>query len=461
MKLNPPYIKILLLTAISGTLAFLGFSSGFTSAQSLTIFVFLFSILGTLFFWDLRVSLVFLGSGILFLTRSVDIESFIKFASLDVILFLIGMMISVAVVRESGVFRIFVQLVLRIKRMNGVKLFILLGIISAIFSALMGEVASILLMAAMVFDVCKSLKVKSAPLIIFSVLATNIGSASTLLGNPVGVLLALRGGLSFEDFLSFAFPVSLIILLVSIAILLLWYRQYVKEISSKLALKDNLAIANSYALDKRAKASIAVFLLMLLSIAFHKRIEIMFGLENNGALIFTPVIFAGILMMIRKDKALFFVEHGVDWVSILFFIFLFAQTGVIQASGVGQLLAERIAATLGTHPKVLSAAVLFSSGFLSSILDNTVVVASYIPVVQDLQHMHINLKALWWCILFGACYGGNITVIGSTANIVALGALEREEGVKVNFVEWFKIGLIVGVISMAIAYLAVVYFVRL
>jgi len=293
------------------------------------------------------------------------------------------------------------------------------------------------------------------------VLATNIGSASTLLGNPVGVLLALRGGLSFEDFLSFAFPVSLIILLVSIAILLLWYRQYVKEISSKLALKDNLAIAGSYVLDKKARASIAVFLLMLLSIAFHKRIEIMFGLENNGALIIAPVIFAGILMMMRKDRALFFVEHGVDWASILFFIFLFAQTGVIQASGVGQLLAERIAATLGTHPKVLSAAVLFSSGFLSSILDNTVVVASYIPVVQDLQHMHINLKALWWCILFGACYGGNITVIGSTANIVALGALEREEGVKVNFVEWFKIGLIVGVISMAIAYLAVVYFVRL
>lgn len=454
-------IKITVLLAISGISSFLSFKSGFTPIQSFTLFVFLTSILGTLFFWDLRVSLVFLGSGILFLTKSLDIESFIKFASLDVILFLIGMMITVAVIKETGIFHLFIRAVLRIKRINGIKLFFLLGLLSALFSALMGEVASILLVVAMIFDISKSLKIKAAPLVIFSVFTTNIGSASTLLGNPVGVLLALRGGLSFEDFLSFAFPVSAIVLAVVIVILLFWYKPYIKELTSKLSLNHSFTAPDPYLFNRSVKISIAVFILMLASIALHKRIEVFFGLENNSILVIAPVIFAGLLMMIRKDKALYFIERGVDWASILFFIFLFAQTGVIQASGIGQLFAEKIAAAFGTHPKILSATVLFSSGFLSSVLDNTVVVASYIPVVQDLQFMHINLKALWWCILFGACYGGNITIIGSTANIVALGALEREEGVKVNFLEWFKIGLIVGIISMAIAYLAVIYFVHL
>ncbi len=461
MKLKAPYMKVLVLLAISGACAFLGFYSGLTLAQSFISFVFLTSILGTLFFWDLRVSLVFLGSGVLFLTRSVNLENFIKFASLDVILFLVGMMISVAVIRESGIFHLFIRAVLRIRHINGVKLFIILGVLSAIFSALMGEVASILLMVAMIFDICKSLKIKAAPLVIFSVFTTNIGSASTLLGNPVGVLLALRAGLSFEDFLRFALPVSLLVLFIAIAVLAIWFRPYIREISLKLALKVNPGVIEGYVFDARAKASLAVFLLMLVSIALHKRIETAFGLETNSILVIAPIIFAGLLMMIRKDKALYFIEHGVDWASIAFFIFLFAQTGVIQASGIGQFLAERIASVFGTHPKVLSATVLFSSGFLSSILDNTVVVASYIPVVSDLQFMHINLNTLWWCILFGACYGGNITVIGSTANIVALGALEKEEGVRASFTEWLKIGLIVGSISMLIAFLAVIYFVHL
>ncbi len=458
MKASSSYLKILILSLISGLLAILCFLNGFTLKQSFVIFIFLFSILGTLFFWDLRVSLVFLGSGVLFLTRSVDLENFIKFASLDVILFLIGIMIVIGAMRETGIFHLLISAILRIKRINGIALFVLLGVISAALSALMGEVASILLMTAMVFDMCKSLKIKAAPLVIFSVLTTNIGSAATLLGNPVGVLLALRGGLSFEDFLRCAFPVSAVVLIVVIAILLIWYRPYIKEISSKLKSENIQAAPFSFSLDNRTKISILIFLLMLASIAFHRRLEILFGIENNAILVISPVIFAGLLMIFRQDKALSYIERGVDWTSILFFMFLFAQTGVIQASGIGQLFAEKITAAFGTHPKLLSGMALFSSGFLSSVLDNTVVVSSYIPVIKNLHLMQASLKPLWWCVLFGACYGGNITIIGSTANIVALGALEREEHLKVSFIDWLKIGIIVGIVSMLIAYFAVISF---
>lgn len=458
MKGNSPYLKILIMTAISALLAVICLLSGFTVKQSFILFIFLTSISGTLFFWELRVSLVFLGSGILFLTRSVDLESFIRFASLDVILFLIGMMIVIAAMRETGIFHLLISSILKIKHIKGPTLLLLLGIISAVFSAFMGEVASILLMTAMVFDICRLLKIKAVPLVIFSVLTTNIGSAATLLGNPVGVLIALRGGLSFEDFLRCAFPVSAVVLLVAIAVLLIWYRPYVKEISSRLASGEHRIAPVSFSLDNRAKISIIIFLLMLVSIAFHKRVEILFGIENNAVLIISPVIFAGLLMIFRQDKASYYIEQGVDWVSILFFMFLFAQTGVIQACGIGQLFAGKITEAFGTHPRLLSGMVLFSSGFLSSVLDNTVVVASFIPVIKSLHLMHSSLKPLWWSLLFGACFGGNITIIGSTANIIALGALEREGHIKVNFLDWLKIGLIAGIVSMLIAYFAVISF---
>ncbi|MBN2569476.1 MAG: hypothetical protein JXB42_08625 [Deltaproteobacteria bacterium] len=120
--------------------------------------------------------------------------------------------------------------------------------------------------------------------------------------------------------------------------------------------------------------------------------------------------------------------------SLLFFLFLFAQAGVIHASGLAQALAEKLVHIMGTKPAILSGTIIFSSGILSSILDNSVVVASFIPMVNSLQSLNISLKPLWWCLLFGACYGGNITVIGSTANIVALGILEKES--KITAISW-------------------------
>jgi len=120
-------------------------------------------------------------------------------------------------------------------------------------------------------------------------------------------------------------------------------------------------------------------------------------------------------------------------------------------------LTEKLLAQIGSHPKVLVGVTLFSSGILSGILDNTVVVASYIPVVKNLHLMDSSLHLLWWALLFGACFGGNITAIGSTANIVALGILEKERNIKINFVGWLKLGLIIGLVSMAIAYLALLW----
>jgi len=448
--------KALLLVSICLLAGLGGYFGGLSSKQALIVSVFSVSIAGTLLFWDFRLALVFTAGSILFVISGVTIGRFIEFASIDVILFLIGMMIVIGAMKEAGVFQGLVGFLLHIRNLSGVRLFVITMILSAALSALTGEVTSIIVMVAIILDICKSLEIDPVPLVISSVLTTNIGSASTLLGNPIGILIALRGGLTFEDFLTRALPLSVVVLGAVILTLCIWYRDYIREISSRLAgRKNSQRTAQAVSPGFRERTNILLFALMIVLIALHKRLEMLLGMTENDLLIILPVIFAGFFMFLRPEKIRSYIENEVEWSSLLFFMFLFAQAGVIQSSGVAEFLARRLVESTGSHPAVLSAVTLFSSGLLSGVLDNTVVVASYIPVVKNLHLLHFSLKPLWWCLLFGACFGGNITAIGSTANIVALGLLEKEQNRKVNFIEWLKLGLIVGILSLAISYAAV------
>jgi Na+/H+ antiporter NhaD/arsenite permease-like protein len=451
--------KILLMILISLTLGILSYFGGFPLKQSFIISIFSISILGTLFFWDFRLSFVFMGSSLLLLTHAVDLENFIKFASLDVILFLIGMMIIVGMMKEAGFFNWVITMLLRAKKLDGKKLFILIMIISALLSGLMDEVSSMIIMMAVILEICSFLEISPIPMVISSVLATNIGSASTVLGNPIGVLIAARGTLSFENFLTFALPVSIIVLGFTIFTLCIVYRSYIKGISLKLKPhQENEAFLHLISIppDYRTRISMLIFGITVLLIALHRRLEILFTLEENSMLIMLPIISAGVVMVYRHDKARYYVEHEVEWNSLLFFMFLFAQAGVIQASGVANILAGKIIDIIGNHPKILLGSILFSSGLLSSVLDNVVVVASYVPIVKSLHMFSSNLRPIWWSVLFGGCYGGNITMIGSTANIVALGILDKKHNIKINFFQWLKVGLLVGLLSMAVSYLIII-----
>jgi Na+/H+ antiporter NhaD/arsenite permease-like protein len=432
--------------------------AGLTANQSFILAIFSLSILGTLLFWDFRLAFVFIGSGILFLASGVSIEQFIKFASLDVIVFLLGMMIVVGMLKESGLFHQLVGLLLNKARLGGLGLFVTLMVLSAVFSAVAGEVTSIIVMVAVIFGICDSLKINPAPLVISSVLTTNVGSAATLLGNPVGILIALRSDLTFEDFLTRALPVSAVVLAITIAILCLWYRRYIKDMSARMAQGAAAGAVGKYeGLSAGSLVNILIFVALILSIALHRRLELLLHFEENRLLVISPIIFAGVAILFRCDSVKYCIRQEVEWKSLLFFMFLFAQAGIIQSSGVSQFLAEAVVKHIGNGPRVLLGTMLFSSGMLSGILDNTVVVSSYIPMVKNLHLMHSSLQPLWWAILFGACFGGNITAIGSTANIVALGLLEKEKKIRVNPFEWLKLGLPLGILSMFVAYLAVAF----
>jgi len=444
--------KIISLFALSALAGAAGFFVGLDAKQTIILFIFSISILATLFFWDARISFVFIGSGLLLILNAIALEDFLKFASLDVILFLIGMMIIVGMMKDAGFFNWFVTTILRLKNLTGVKLFIYISVASAVLSALMGEVTSIMIMANAIFDIAAFLEVPATPLIITSVMATNTGSAATLIGNPVGILIAARSKLSFEDFLINALPVSFLVLVAVIAVMLWWYRNYVRLLDEKLSIStrgnDSFLYLISVPPDKKTRISMWIFAATILLMSFHRRLETLFGISENTLLMMLPVISAGVVMIYRHDKARHYIEHEVEWQSVLFFMFLFAQAGVIQSSGIAGIIAQKML-SLVKSPGALAGGILFTSGALSSVLDNTVVVASYIPVIKSMNFMDGGI--LWWALLFGACFGGNITMIGSSANIVALGLLEKKSNIKITSYEWLKIGLIVGIFSTGIA----------
>lgn len=454
-------LKIYLIIGISILAALTGFKIGFSSHQAVTTGIFCMTILGIIFFWELKLSFVFFGAGILLLTRSVDLENLLKFASLDVILFLIGMMILVGMLNEAGLIFWIITKLLSIKGITGTRLFLLLMGISAISSGLMGEVASIIIIAKIILTISDFFEIDPIPLLIPAVLATNIGSSSTVLGNPIGVLIAARGNLSFEDFLMQALPITIIVLIMTVVILFFWFRKYIQRLNEKLtSLGENKIFLSliSISASRKVKISAFIFIVTLIAIALHHRFELLFGLQENTLLLMLPIVSAGIVLLYRRDKVQYYIEHEVEWSSILFFLFLFAQAGVIKYSGISDFFANKLIANIGMHPGLLSGFMLYSSGFLSSVLDNTVVVASFVPTVQSLGSAHVSLKPIWWAILFGACYGGNITVIGSTANIVAMNILEKQLNKKIDFFAWLKIGLVVGLFSMTVAFILILLF---
>ncbi len=204
------------------------------SAQTISVTVFLIIILATLFFWSFRLAIAFLGLPVLILTKTLEIEVFREHSSLEVILFLIGMMVVVGGLRDLGFFTWIIQSILKMKGMTGRRFVLVSAVVSALTASAVDEVTSILFMAALTFQVCDVLKVRPVPFLIICVMATNVGSAGTMLGNPVGILIGSRAGLTFEDFMVWAFPVMVLSLVATIILLLVWYRPEINELDRRL-----------------------------------------------------------------------------------------------------------------------------------------------------------------------------------------------------------------------------------
>ncbi len=428
---------------------------GMDPRQSLSIAIFSMSILGTLFFWDFRLSFAFIGTSVLLATKTIDLEHVLEFSSLEVILFLVGMMVIIGLLKDSGIFAWIVSIILRIPRLTAKKFVIIIAFLSALFAGMVDEVTSIIFMVAAILEICDYFEVDPSPFIIISVLATNIGSAGTVLGNPIGILIASKSGLTFEDFILKALPLAFVSLLAAITILMFWYKNAIvmfEKNIKKFGANDILLKLISVPAEKRLKINLVIFFIVLVFISLHHRIEILLDLEPNTVLVIIPLVASGLIMVWKHRRARKYIEKDVEWWTLLFFLLLFVQAGTLKYTGSTIFIADKLIKTTGNNINFLTGIILWISTLGSSLLDNVVLVAAFIPVVQGLQALDVHSHSLWWALLFGGCLGGNITLIGSTANIVALGILEKEKNIKMAFLRWFWVGLSTGLVTTCIVW---------
>jgi len=421
--------------------------------QTISLLVFTSTVAGTLLFWNFRLAFALGGVGILMGFRILSLDLMIDYMSLDVIVFLVSMMIIVETTERTGIFRTIGNYIVRISRNSPRRLIVWFMILAALLAALVDEVTAILIVGTILIETCQRIRLEVRPFMISTVFAINIGSAATVIGNPVGVLIAFKAGLSFEDFLIWATPVVLVSLAATILIVLVYFRRQLAHENCETDLQTDMPpIVKG---DRRYLPSLCLFLSALVLVGLHVRLEHLMNLEKNTLLLAIPFIAAALALTMHHKEAKEIVEGGVDWWTLLFFMFLFAKTATLQETGVIDRVAGEIVKIANGDEVVLSSILTWPTALLSGTIDNLPLVAALIPVVHAIEQNGIAVYPYWWLILFVGCFGGNLTLVGSTANIVALGQMEKKIGHSIGFVEWFKIGLIVCVVTLAIAQLSI------
>jgi Na+/H+ antiporter NhaD/arsenite permease-like protein len=372
----------------------------------------------------------------------------------DVIFLLLGMMIIVGVLRRTGVFEFVAIWAAKRAKGSPLRVMILLVLITAVASALLDNVTTVLLIAPVTLLVCDRLGVSPIPYLIAEALASNIGGTATLIGDPPNIIIASRSGLSFNDFLINLAPIAALALALFVAMLPVLFRGSFsvdpERVADVMALEEREAIK-----DPR--------LLIICGIVLA---GVFAGFIGHAALHIEPSVVAllgaGLLVLLSRSKPRDFMP-SVEWETLLFFTGLFIMIGALVKTGVIGALAEAAARATGGDALVATMLILFVSAILSGIIDNIPYVAAMSPIVLQLSEGiadPVQSNALWWSLAIGADFGGNLTAIGASANVVILGIAKRS-GYPITFWEFTKTGAVVTVVTILLAapYLWLRYFV--
>ena len=457
----PKYILYpIILAGIAITVSF----GGLNTEQIAAVTIFASLIVGTLLFWRFRLAFALVGIAAMLGLGLLDTDTMIEFAGFDMILFLVGMMIVVGFLEEKKFFEHLLGKIMKGVGNNPVKLVVILMLMSALFAALVDEVTSILFMTATVLHLTGKLRISAIPLVMMTVFATNIGSSATVVGNPVGVLIAMRAELTFMEFLRWATPISIAGLGVAIPLCLLYFRKYIKEMGTALVSQkseDVLVESNANAsstiseetsIQKESfKIPWIIFIGTIAALVAHSPMEEALGLEKNVLLPGVAFAAAGVVLFLNHNKAREMVERRVDWWTLAFFIFLFASVGTMKMLGVTTILAEGMYDLSGNDETNLYFLFVPVTSILSALMDNVLAVATFIPVVHEFGDMGVNNYPFWWGMLFSGTFFGNLTLIGSTANIVAIGMLERRKRGNITLKEWIKPGAVISIPTIFLA----------
>ncbi len=404
-----------------------------------------------------KVTIALLGAGATLLlglvsqTKTVGDELnpnyFINFIDFNVIFLLVSMMIIVNITTKSGIFNFIANELLKLTKGKPIAIFSILAIFTAVTSAFLDNVTTVILIMPTTFFIAKKLELNPLPLLIGEVFASNIGGTATLIGDPPNIIIGSAAGFSFMDFIKVLTPVIAIILATVIVFLSFLFRKDLKTTQDKMAQISN--IDNSKTITDKALMLRSMFVLGLVILGF-----ITHDITHIETCV-AAMVGASILLLFEKPTNIL---RDVEWNTIFFFIGLFIIIGGVEASGGIKLMAEWILKITQGSQTATSMLILWASGIISGIIDNIPYTATMSPMLVEIQKtMGVNYAIpLWWCLSLGACLGGNMTMIGAAANVI-VSENSAKEGHPIKFMQFMKYGVVVVGISLAISTLYVYF----
>jgi len=380
------------------------------------------------------------GGLVMILVGIISQEEAFEHIDFNVIFLLAGMMILAGIIRKTGVFG---WLAIRAARLAGgepYRILVVLCVITAVASALLDNVTTVVLVGPITIFLAARLGLSPAPFLIGEILASNIGGAATLIGDPPNILIGSAANLDFVAFLSNMLPVSVVCLALFLVAARWMFRRY---FTVDPALRDALL-----ELDEREmithpellRKSLIVLGLTLVGFLFH-------GILHLEPATIALVGAVALMLVAREDPAE--VLQEVEWPTLFFFIGLFMLVGGVIEVGLIEVLADAVVALTGGNIAATALLLLWLSGILSGVVDNIPYTATMIPVVQQLSEGQ-DSDVLWWSLALGADLGGNATIIGASANVILVNLAARE-GHPIGFWQFLKYGLLVTVGSLLVS----------
>ena len=385
--------------------------------------------------------LAMLGAVIMVMTGVLGAEEAFKAIDLNVIFLLVGMMIMVSILAETGLFEWIAIKATQLVRGEPIPLLVLLMLVTAVFSAFLDNVTTILLIVPVTIVMLENLKLDTKPFIIGEILASNIGGTATLIGDPPNILIGSEAGFSFNDFIINLGPVIIVNLIITIFLLYFFYcrkmkvprelKAHIMELNPDRALKDK----------KLMYHSLIILLLVIVGFVSHEITHI------EPSIIALGGAMALILISKKEPEEIF---EKVEWPTLFFFMGLFIMVEGLVEVGVIQMLAEAtLSLTKGDFQKTALFIGILSSS-VSPIIDNIPYTTTMLPLIKNLETAFPNVDALWWSLALGACLGGNATLIGASANVVAAN-ISKKNGKVISFIEYLKYGLPLTFVTIVIA----------
>lgn len=397
-----------------------------------------------------RTTIAFFGAVLMILLKIIGLDQAFETIDFHTIGLLIGMMIMVNILKRTGAFQYIAIKSAKLTKGDPWYILVMLSTITAISSALLDNVTTVLLIAPVTLVITEALEINPIPFMVAEILSANIGGTATLIGDPPNIMIGSETGLGFMDFLINLAPAAFVIYLVTLFILKFIYKSQLKvqeELKAKIMqFNENLAITDKVLLKK----SLIVLTFTILGFGLHQFV----GLETATV----ALTGASVLLLISKtDPEEIF--HEIEWLTIFFFIFLFVLVGTLEEVGAIEMIAKGVVDITQGNLLLTALLVLWISGIASAFLDNIPFVATMIPLIQSIGALtSINITPLWWALALGACLGGNGTLVGASANVVVAGILEKHKH-RISFVEYMKIGFPLMIVSIIIStvYLYVFY----